>query len=204
MKNQKVNKNLLFVISSCKEQEDSLSSRVGKMFIQYLYKNKIISKVRERNVNRIPHIDYNTVSKMYNQNKENNESSYKNTTSYYLVDEFLNSDVIVISTPMYNFGCPSALKAWIDHIVVVNQTFKYDKNGPHGLCKNKVIYLIITSGGSCEEGDSQDFISTYLKHILKFIGCENVHTIWLNNTNSRSEDELFKMATYQITSLRQF
>jgi len=204
MNSQKVNKNLLFIISSCKEPEDSLSSRIGKMLIQYLYQHKNISKVRERNVNRIPHIDSNTVSKMYNQTNENNENSYQNTASYYLVNEFLNSDVIVISTPMYNFGCPSALKAWIDHIVVINQTFTYDRNGPRGLCKNKVIYLVITSGGGCEEGGPQDFISTYIKHIFKFIGCENIHTIWLNNTKSKSEEELFRMATYQIAELRPY
>jgi FMN-dependent NADH-azoreductase len=202
-------KNLLWITASCKETDnlDSLSSRIGKMFIQYLYQNKIISKVRERNVNLIPHIDYNTVSKMYKSSKESEnkeskkENNYESTASFYLVNEFLNSDVIVISTPMYNFGCPSALKAWIDHIVVVNQTFKYDKTGPRGLCTNKVIYLVITSGGGCEEGGEGDFISTYLKYIFKFIGCEDVRVIWINNTNSRSEEELFKIATYQIRGI---
>ncbi len=195
-------KNLLWITASCKESDnlDSLSSRIGKMFIQYLYQNKIISKVRERNVNLIPHIDYNTVSKMYKSSKES-ESNYESTVSFYLVNEFLNSDVIVISTPMYNFGCPSALKAWIDHIIVVNQTFKYDKTGPSGLCSHKVIYLVITSGGGCEEGGEGDFISTYLKYIFKFIGCEDVRVIWINNTNSRSEEELFNIATYQIKGL---
>jgi len=193
----KLNKNLLWIISSCKDTEDSLSSRIGKILIEYLHKSRIISKFRERNVNRIAHIDYNTVSKMY----ANNQIEYENTTSSYLVNEFLNSEIIVISTPMYNFGCPSALKAWIDHIVVRNKTFKYDKTGARGLCSKKIIYLVVTSGGSCDEGSSYDFISTYLKHIFKFIGCDDVRTIWINNTNSRSEEDIFKLLPYQISGV---
>lgn len=44
-----------------------------------------------------------------------------------LVDELVAADVIVIGVPMYNFGVPSTLKAWIDNIVRVGRTFGFDR-----------------------------------------------------------------------------
>ncbi|MGH8085382.1 MAG: FMN-dependent NADH-azoreductase [Lysobacter sp.] len=45
-----------------------------------------------------------------------------------LVDELLAADLIVIGVPMYNFGMPSTLKAWIDNIVRVGRTFGFDRS----------------------------------------------------------------------------
>ncbi len=45
-----------------------------------------------------------------------------------LVDELLASDLVVIGVPMYNFGMPSTLKAWIDNIVRVGRTFGFDRD----------------------------------------------------------------------------
>lgn len=45
-----------------------------------------------------------------------------------LVDELLAADLLVIGAPMYNFGMPSTLKAWIDNIVRVGRTFGFDRS----------------------------------------------------------------------------
>jgi FMN-dependent NADH-azoreductase len=44
-----------------------------------------------------------------------------------LVDELLAADIIVLGAPMYNFGPPAPLKAWIDNIVRVGRTFGFDR-----------------------------------------------------------------------------
>jgi len=51
-----------------------------------------------------------------------------------LVDELVAADVVVLAAPMYNFGLPSSLKAWIDHIVRPGRTFSYSEKGPEGRC----------------------------------------------------------------------
>ena len=64
-----------------------------------------------------------------------------------VLDEFLNADIVVIGAPMYNFGIPSQLKAWIDRIAVAGKTFRYGANGPEGLAGNKRVIIAISRGG---------------------------------------------------------
>ena len=86
------------------------------------------------------------------------------------------SDIIVISVPIYNFGIPSALKAYIDHIARGGMTFRYSENGFEGLVKNKKAYIAVASGSVFSEGDYQsyDFVVPYLKSVLGFIGVTDV------------------------------
>jgi len=93
-----------------------------------------------------------------------------------LVDELKRADTIVIGAPIYNFGVPAALKAWIDLIARAGLTFKYTENGPVGLLEGKRAIIAIASGGT-EVGSEIDFASGYLKHIMGFIGITDVQLI---------------------------
>ncbi|MGI9476710.1 MAG: FMN-dependent NADH-azoreductase [Hyphomicrobiaceae bacterium] len=90
-----------------------------------------------------------------------------------LVDELVQSDVVVIATPIYNFGVPAALKAWVDQVARARKTFRYTDNGPVGLLEGKKAYIVITSGGT-KVGSDIDFATGYLKHVLGFIGIDDV------------------------------
>ena len=66
-----------------------------------------------------------------------------------LVKELKESDIIIISAPIYNYGPPATLKAWSDLAARVGETFRFKPNGRReGLLKNKRAYLVITSGGT--------------------------------------------------------
>ena len=95
------------------------------------------------------------------------------TLSDALVAELQQAGHIVIATPIYNFGVPAALKAWIDMIARVKLTFQYTAAGPQGLLHNKQVYLVIASGGT-PIGSVMDFASGYLRHVLGFLGMHNV------------------------------
>jgi len=90
-----------------------------------------------------------------------------------LVDEVVQSDVIVIGTPIYNFGIPATLKAWVDQVARARKTFRYTDNGPVGLLEGKKAYIVVTSGGT-EVGSEIDFATGYLKHVLGFTGIHDV------------------------------
>lgn len=90
-----------------------------------------------------------------------------------LVDELTAADTLVIGTPIYNFGIPAALKAWVDMIARARKTFHYTANGPEGLLTGKKAYILIASGGT-EVGSEIDFASGYLRHVLAFIGITDV------------------------------
>ena len=94
-----------------------------------------------------------------------------------LVKELKDSDVIIISAPIYNYGPPATLKAWSDLAARVGETFRFKPNGRReGLLKNKKAYLVITSGGT-KLNSQEDFLTPWLKFILNFFGIDKVETI---------------------------
>ena len=93
-----------------------------------------------------------------------------------LVGELQAADIIVIGAPIYNFSVPAVLKAWIDQIARARLTFQYTEKGPVGLLKNKKAVIVTASGGTAVGGE-QDFAIGYLKHVLKFIGIDDVSVI---------------------------
>ena len=94
-----------------------------------------------------------------------------------LVKELKESDVIIISAPIYNYGPPATLKAWSDLVARIGETFKFKENGRReGLLRNKRAYLVITSGGT-KLNSKEDFLTPWLKFILNFFGIDKIETI---------------------------
>ncbi|WP_424968030.1 FMN-dependent NADH-azoreductase [Dinoroseobacter sp. S375] len=93
-----------------------------------------------------------------------------------LVAEVQAADVVVISLPIWNFGIPASLKAWIDLVARAGLTFQYTAEGPKGLLEGKRAILAIASGGT-EVGSQIDFATEYMKHVLGFIGIHEVEIV---------------------------
>ena len=93
-----------------------------------------------------------------------------------LVEEVKNADVLVIGVPVYNFGVPASLKAWIDMVARARKTFHYTENGPEGLLGGRKAYLVMASGGT-EVGSDIDFATTYMRFVLGFLGITDVEVI---------------------------
>lgn len=91
-----------------------------------------------------------------------------------LIAEVREADVIVIGSPMYNFGISSTLKAWFDHVLRPRVTFAYSEAGPEGLLKGRRAIVIATRGGVYSEGPmaSADAQIPHLKGMLGFVGIE--------------------------------
>ena len=106
-----------------------------------------------------------------------------------LVGELKAADVLVIGAPIYNFGVPAALKAWIDMVARARLTFRYTENGPKGLLEGKKAYIIIASGGVPVDS-AVDFATPYLRHALAFIGITDVEVIAAEQLNSKAEESI--------------
>jgi FMN-dependent NADH-azoreductase len=100
------------------------------------------------------------------------------------VDELKVADVIVLGSGMINFGLPSQLKAWFDHVTWPGVTFGYGDAGPTGLLAGKKVYLVTAAGGVFSEGAWApfDFQTNYLLHLLGFIGLTDVEVVRLEGT----------------------
>ena len=94
-----------------------------------------------------------------------------------LIDELKSADVIVLGLPMYNFGVPSALKAYFDHVARGGQTFRYTEKGPVGLLTGKKAYVLATRGG-LYAGSALDTQTGYVRDFLRFIGIADVQFVY--------------------------
>lgn len=116
-----------------------------------------------------------------------------------LVSELKSADVVVISTPIYNFSVPASLKAWIDLIARPRVTFRYTPKGPIGLLEGKRAFVVIASGGT-PIGSELDFASGYLRHMLGFVGITDVTIIGADGT-MMDADAAFARARDQISAV---
>lgn len=99
------------------------------------------------------------------------------------LQEFLEADVVVIGAPMYNFGIPTTLKAWIDRIAVAGRTFRYTANGPEGLAGGKRVIVALSSGGIYPEGSPGDHQAAYLRHLFRFLGVDDIEFVRADGLN---------------------
>src|SRR5439155_5937232 len=94
-----------------------------------------------------------------------------------LIDELHRADVIVLGLPMYNFGVPSALKAYFDHIARAGVTFRYSEKGPVGLLTGKKVYVFAARGG-LYAGTPLDTQTSYVRDFLRFLGMDEVEFVY--------------------------
>lgn len=99
------------------------------------------------------------------------------TYSDMLIDEIRHADVVVFGMPMYNFGIPSNLKAYFDHIARAGVTFRYTESGPVGLLDGKKAYVFASSGGLVA-GTPMDTLATYMRIFLGFVGITDVEVVY--------------------------
>ena len=93
-----------------------------------------------------------------------------------LIAELRAADIVVIGAPMYNFGIPTSLRSWFDHVLRAGETFRYTSAGPEGLLAGKRAIVVEPRGGAYGDGPAKaaDFQEPYLRHLLGFIGLTDV------------------------------
>ncbi len=94
-----------------------------------------------------------------------------------LIAELERAEIVVLAVPMYNFGIPSALKAYFDHVARSGRTFRYTANGPEGLLKSKKAIVFAARGG-VYAGTARDTQTPYLRDFLAFLGITDVEFVY--------------------------
>ena len=189
---------ILHLDSSARKNE-SISRKLAKDLVNKIKKNddKVIYRDISENIPFVSGIKGAGFIIPEEERTEKDKELFK--FSDQLVDEFLESNIVVISTPIYNFGPPAAAKAWFDMIARAGRTFKYEATGPVGLVdENKKVYLVVTSGG-VPVGSPVDFCTTWFKQALNFLGISDIEIIDASQLNIN--DDNLKKAQEKINSL---
>ena len=133
---------------------------------------------RDLSENPVPHLDAGRFKALLTpQSERTAEQAEVAAQSDALVAELQAADVIVLALPMYNFGVPSTLKAYFDHVARAGVTFRYTANGPEGLLKGKRAVIVATRGGQYV-GTPLDTQTTYIKNFLAFLGIEDTKFVY--------------------------
>jgi FMN-dependent NADH-azoreductase len=152
------------------------STRLANEFVAQLDADEVI--VRDLANEPVPHLTAERFGAFLSK-PETRTAEQKAVLAYSdkLIDEVRRADVLVLGLPMYNFGVPSQLKAWFDHIARAGVTFKYTEKGPVGLLTGKKAYVFATRGGYYA-GTPKDTQTPYVRDFLAFLGITDVEFVY--------------------------
>ena len=168
--------NILVVSSSANGDASISNGLVGRFVESVRERNRTVNVVtRDVGANPLPHLTAETVAAIKGEPSTAAELEAR-ALSDELIGELQQADVVVIASPMYNFGISSTLKSWFDHVARAGVTFRYTESGPEGLLKGKKTVAILSRAGFYSEGPgaAMDGQEPYLRAMLGFIGLDDV------------------------------
>lgn len=172
---------ILHIESSSQTRGSSYTRKVSLQVVQRLQElsgGKVVS--RDLVLTTLPHVNDAFVEAMFIATEDRTaEQSLALALSETLIQELESADAVVIGCPMYNYSIPSALKAWLDHVVRARRTFVHTPEGPRGLLRDCPTYIVTSSGGVYREGPGTkvDFLSPYLTAVLGKMGLHDLRFV---------------------------
>ena len=158
--------------------EQGQSSKLAASLIERLLENGDRLVQRDLAAEPVPHLTAERFAAFLTAEADRTEAQ-REVASYSerLIDELRAADVIVLGLPMYNFGVPSSLKAYFDHIARSGLTFRYTAQGPQGLLTGKKAYVMAARGG-LYRGTPRDTETAYVRDFLAFLGITDVEFVY--------------------------
>ena len=167
----------ILVVNSSAQGEASVSSALARTFVEQIQQVDAGARVTVRDVGStpVPHLVADTVAGIRGA-PESEAELHTLALSDELIAELQEADLVVIGAPMYNFGIPSTLKAWFDHVLRARVTFRYTETGPEGLLSDKKAVVIETRAGVYSQGPAvaNDHQEAHLRTLLGFMGIIDV------------------------------
>jgi FMN-dependent NADH-azoreductase len=172
----------ILLVTSSPRGDISLSSKVARTLADGLAASDPGSTVTVRDLvaSPLPHIGPDFTGSAFTAPEARSPDQVEALAlSNRVIDELLAADVVIIAAGLINFGTPSTLKAWIDHVTRVGRTFAYGEGGPKGLVTGKKVYLVEAYGGiySIEPNKAANHLDPHLRTALAFVGLTDIETI---------------------------
>jgi FMN-dependent NADH-azoreductase len=170
----------ILIVSSSANGDASVSNGLVGRFVDHVREANPEARVVLRDVgaNPLPHLTNETVAAIKGEPATPAELEARSLSDA-LVAELQQADLVLIASPMYNFGISSTLKSWFDHVARAGVTFRYTEAGPEGLLKGKKTVVILSRAGFYSEGpgSAMDGQEPYLRTMLGFVGLDDVSWI---------------------------
>ena len=171
----------LLQINASINNDGGQSSRLANQFVESLRARQPDAKLIVRDVaaaEPVPHLTAERFGAFITKPEERSAAQHAVVAySDALIEEIKQADVVVIGLPMYNFGVPSQLKAYFDHIARAGVTFGYTEKGPVGKLTGKKVYVFAARGG-VYSGTPMDTQTAYVRDFLAFLGMTDVQFVY--------------------------
>jgi FMN-dependent NADH-azoreductase len=188
----------LLVINSSPREGRSHSRRLTDVFVDYWKQSVSENSITFRNLreSNVPHITESWIAGAFKPEVERNEDEVEALKfSTELINELKDADTIVLGAPMYNWSITSSLKAYIDQILRINETWVINPEDYHnpyiGLLKNKTLFLLLSRGAQGYEigeyNEHMNFQTPYLKTVFNIAGITDIHEVAVNGEAFGSE-----------------
>jgi len=186
----------LLQINASIHADHGQSSQLATQFVQAFSHGHPDSRIvlRDLAADTVPHLSAERFAAFLS--KPDERSAAQNDVVAYsdtLIAELKQADVIVLGLPMYNFGVPSQLKAYFDHIARAGETFRYTANGPVGLLTGKKAYVFAARGG-LYAGTALDTQTSYVRDFLRFVGIEDIEFVYAEGLHLGAETKAAGLA----------
>lgn len=170
----------LLQINASIHADNGQSSQLATQFVQAFTRRHPDSRVVLRDLagEPVPHLSAERFAALVSKPAERSRTQ-DDVVAYSdaLIAELKRADVIVLGLPMYNFGVPSQLKSYFDHIARAGETFRYTPHGPVGLLGGKKAYVFAARGG-LYAGTALDTQTSYVRDFLRFVGISDVEFVY--------------------------
>lgn len=183
--------------------EDGSSSKLNRALVETLSRVYGDVHIRHRDLarNPLPHFSQDVLRAIGSAPEQRSEEDSRLAgLANELIAELFEADILVVAAPMYNFGIPSTLKAWIDYVARAGVTFRYTDKGPEGLVKGKTVYLVTTRGGM-HKGQQTDSEVPFLQTYFNFIGITDIRTLYAEGLSLSHKEQNFAAALAAIDDL---
>ena len=192
--------NILHITASIRGDE-SVSTMLGNRIVEGLRAGGASVTTRDLAKNDLPFIDADRFAANLAPHADRTGEQHELAAiADELIGELQAADAIVLSVPVYNFGVPATVKAWADLVARAGTTFKYTENGPVGMLEGKRAYIAAASGGT-PIGSDMDFMSSWLKFFLGFIGITDVELVAADGIMGAGGEETIAKAKDQAAAL---
>ena len=163
-------------VDSATTGQNSVSNRLTQAILDHFRADNPDAEVTELDLGTdpLPHLNATSTAAI-RQPAESHDTAMQAAfpAERAVLDQFLDSDVVIVGAPMYNFSIPSQLKAWLDRLGVPGKTFRYSEAGPEGLAGGRRVIVASSRGGAYEQDGPMEHQETLLRDFFGFIGIDD-------------------------------
>lgn len=184
--------NILHVCADPQPMEEAASKQIAASFFAQIVTQNENAKITNLDLTQDHPADYTTeefrnfwypvlIDGYVPTREEEQAAAYAREQAAVLQE----SDILVLTMPMWNYSMPAMMKAWLDHVLSPGLLYSITDHGNEARHHIKKLVLLVSSHDVFSEGDSRDGLSPAIETSFEEIGVTDISVIWADGQNPK-------------------